>query len=215
MTVYFQNFLFIQVVVLLDLPRKTYKFLSFNATKVIYLVLCFISLLYDYFFSADLIILIKGHGTLSTIVNWVYCYITQEYNAITRPQPTPVINVILCSFRGHHFAGSLAPWFRISHDLVHGFLKLGNRCFMKWNSDSLSGWQKTPWMHKWFLFLIIFFAEVILISEFVSLEIRITSKFRLFCQADRLPGVHFEKPLLSILFSCLCTVLLRLRIKPD
>ena len=41
--------------------------------------------------------------------------------------------------------------------------------------------------------------EVILISEFMNLEIRITSTFRPVCQAGRLPRFHFEKPLLSML----------------
>ena len=41
-------------------------------------------------------------------------------------------------------------------------------------------------------------AEVILISEFVNAEIRITSTFWYFCQADTLPGFYFEKPLLKV-----------------
>ena len=39
--------------------------------------------------------------------------------------------------------------------------------------------------------------EVILISEFMDSEIKISSTFRSFCQADRLPEFHFEKPLMA------------------
>ena len=42
--------------------------------------------------------------------------------------------------------------------------------------------------------------EVILISKFMNPEIRITSTLRYFCQAGRLPGHHFEKPLLHALW---------------
>ena len=41
----------------------------------------------------------------------------------------------------------------------------------------------------------IFFVKLILISEITNSEIRITSTLRYFCQACRLPGFHFEKPL--------------------
>ena len=34
-------------------------------------------------------------------------------------------------------------------------------------------------------------------SKFMNPEIRITSSFRHFSQADRLPGFHFVKPLLN------------------
>ena len=37
--------------------------------------------------------------------------------------------------------------------------------------------------------------EMILISGFMNSEIRNTSILRYFCQTDRLPGFHFEKPL--------------------
>ena len=39
--------------------------------------------------------------------------------------------------------------------------------------------------------------EVIPISEFMNSEIMITSTFRSFCQAGKLPGLHFEKPLMT------------------
>ena len=39
--------------------------------------------------------------------------------------------------------------------------------------------------------------DVILISGFMNSEIRITSTLRYFCQADRLPCFHFEKPLMT------------------
>ena len=43
-----------------------------------------------------------------------------------------------------------------------------------------------------------FSVEVILISEFMNLELRITSTtFRPFSQSGRLPAFHFEKPLMS------------------
>ena len=40
------------------------------------------------------------------------------------------------------------------------------------------------------------FVELILISEITNSDIRIISILRYFCQADRLPGFHFEKPLM-------------------
>ena len=41
------------------------------------------------------------------------------------------------------------------------------------------------------------FLELILISEITNSEIRNTLTLRYFCHAGRLPGSHFEKPLLS------------------
>ena len=47
-------------------------------------------------------------------------------------------------------------------------------------------------------------AELILISEITNSELRITSTLRYFCQAGRLTGFHFEKPLLYPLHSRFC-----------